>query len=167
MNKNINIYHIHRRFVPTWHIVARGGGETGGDTTSLTKKKLISRAISTQELGNLPYHVKTICSYQQKALKRKQFHPENEGNVICETLNFKIFPGEYAPGPPYNPGNYAPCRTDECRPPPKNFLSRTPITSHGMIKFGRANSPNTPPPQQKDGSFAPDHGSQSSAFCSQ
>ena len=24
-----------------------------------------------------------------------------------------------------------------------------------MIKFGRANSPNTPPPQQKDGSFAP------------
>ena len=55
-------------------------------------KTIISRIISTLESGNLPYHVKTICSYQ----KNKQFYPENAGNGICETLYFKILPGEDA-----------------------------------------------------------------------
>ena len=86
---------------------------------------MISRAISTPESGNLPYHVKTICSYQQKGIEKEQFHPENAGNGICETLHFKIFPGEDAPGPPYDTHGYAARRADD-RPPPK-FLARTPL----------------------------------------
>ena len=73
----------------------------------------------------------------KKALKKKQYHPENAGNGICETLHFKIFPGDHAPGPPTT--HYAARRADE----------HMPMTSHGMIKFGRANSSNTPPPPAK------------------
>ena len=51
-----------------------------------------SRAISTQESGNLPYHMKTTCSYLQKSIKKEQFHPQNAGNGIRGTLNLKIFP---------------------------------------------------------------------------
>ena len=39
-------------------------------------------------------------------------------------------------------------------PKKENFLTRTPMNSHGMIKFGRANSPNIS--QQNDGSVAPE-----------
>ena len=77
--------------------------------------------------------------------------------AFCETLHLKIFPGKHAHRPSYGPSSYATCQADEHLPPPKkNFLTLRPMISHGMIKFGRANAPNTPPPpQQKDGSFAP------------
>ena len=89
--------------------------------TRTPKTKLIRRAISTQASGNLPYHVKTICSYQQKSIKKKeQFHPENAGNGICEALcqNFPL---------PYDARGYVARRADERPPPFPNFLARTPI----------------------------------------
>ena len=46
----------------------RGGGAGGGALPQFDQKYLISRAISTQESGNLPYHVKTICYYLQKSV---------------------------------------------------------------------------------------------------
>ena len=63
---------------------------------------------------------------------------------------FQNFPGGGYPGPPYDPSSYATPRVDE-RPPShaKKFLTTMPMTLHGMIKFGRANSPNTPPPSKK------------------
>ena len=63
------------------------------------------------------------------------------------------------PPDPSTTSSYATRRADKGPPllPPQSkkerFLNCTPKTSHGMIKSGRANSPNTP--QQKDGSFAP------------
>ena len=83
----------------------------------------------------------------KKALKKKQFHPENAGNGICKTLHFKIFPGEHVPGPPYDSATPLVGQTNArppAPPPPpkkKKFWTRTPMISHGMIKFGRANSP--------------------------
>ena len=83
----------------------------------------------------------------KKALKKKQFHPENTGNGICETLNFKIFLGEDAPGPP-PPTTLAATpllgQTNTRPPPKKNFLTTTPMTLHAMIKFSREYSPKTP-----------------------
>ena len=56
----------------------------------------------------------------------KQFHPENAGNDICETLHLKIFPGEHAPlqpRSPYNPSSYASRRADKRLPPPPKKIS--------------------------------------------
>ena len=99
---------------------------------------------------------------RKKALKKKQFHPENVGKCICETVHFKIFPGGACPRTPHDPSSYATSWVNKSRalPPQKNrkFLDPYAYDLAGMIKFGRANSPNTPPPlsQQKDGSFAPE-----------
>ena len=78
----------------------RRTGRGGTCPPPVRPETLISRAISTQESGNLPYHVKTICSNLQKSIKKEQFHPQNARNDSCETLHFKIFAGENAPGLP-------------------------------------------------------------------
>ena len=66
----------------------------------------------------------------------------------------KFSRGKKAPVPPTTLAATPLLGQTNAHPPPqkKNFLTTTPMTLHGMIKFGRANSPNTP--QQKDGSFA-------------
>ena len=71
----------------------------------------------------------------------KQFHPENAGNGICETLHFNIFPGDNTPRPPYNPSSCSTPRADECPPAQKHFLTTTSMTLHSMIKH--------PPPPSK------------------
>ena len=91
-------------------IGVRGRGAGGAAAPPVLPETLISRAISTRESGNLPYHVKTICSYLQKRIKKEQFHPQNAGNSLCETLHFKIFPGEDDPGPPYDIRSYSTSR---------------------------------------------------------
>ena len=52
------------------NIGVRGGGQLPPPPPIWTET-LISRAISTQESGKLPYHVKTICSYLQKSTKKR------------------------------------------------------------------------------------------------
>ena len=64
----------------------------------------------------------------KKALKKEQFRPENAGNGICETLNFKIFPPGTMPSDPFTTLAAMPLvgQANVC-PPPKNFLARTPM----------------------------------------
>ena len=69
--------------------------------------------------------LKQLVLTRKKSIKKKQFHPENAGNGICESVHFTIFPGEYAPGPPYDPSSYATRRADKgpsLLPPQKKFL---------------------------------------------
>ena len=55
----------------------------------------------------------------KKALKKEQFHPQNAGNGICETLHFKIFAGENAPGLPLRHSSRPRVGQTNVCPPPK------------------------------------------------
>ena len=67
----------------------------------------------------------------------------------------KFSRGRVPPDPPTTLAATPLVGKTNARPSPKTFLTRTPMASHDMIKFGRANSPETPPPRQTNGSFAP------------
>ena len=83
-------------------IIGLRGVGAGGATAppQFDQKHQLVGQFSTQESGNLPYHVKTTCSYLQKSIKKEQFHPQNA--AFARLYIFKIFPGEDARGPVYD-----------------------------------------------------------------
>ena len=64
----------------SWHI-----------TTSVIAT-LISRTISTQESGNLPYHVKQLVLTSKKALKKEQFHEHETREMAFARPTFQNLP---------------------------------------------------------------------------
>ena len=79
----------------------RGGGET-----------LISRAISTQESGNHPYHVKMISSYLLKRVERGIISSSKRWKWHLRDSTLQNFPREGCPRIPYDVNGYAACRAD-------------------------------------------------------
>ena len=61
-------------------------------------------------------------------MKKEQFHLQNAGNGIGDTLHFKIFPGQDAPGPPYDV--WLRHESGELTSAPQNFLARTSMRTN-------------------------------------
>ena len=70
-----------------------GGGQGGARAPPVRPETLISRAISTLESGNLPYHVKTICSNRQKSIKKGTIPSSKRGKLHLRDSTFQNFRG--------------------------------------------------------------------------
>ena len=62
-------------------------------------------------MSTFPYHVKTICSYQGKALKRNNFIPKTREMAFARLYISKFSRGSMPPDPPTT-SSYATSRAD-------------------------------------------------------
>ena len=76
------------------------GGRGGHVPPPVRPETLISRAISTLESGNLPYHVKTICSNRQKSIKKGTISSSKRGKWHLRDSTFQNFRGGECPRTP-------------------------------------------------------------------